>query len=92
MNNIVSMFGYTVNVVLSKLMFRFLVFAVSASKNCTESEFQCRNGKCIRENRKCNSFNDCGDGSDEEEAMCGTYVVPFRGRSFTATYLSNPKV
>ena len=36
--------------------------------------FQCNNGKCIAKSFICNSYNDCGDNSDEsmkDGAFCG---------------------
>lgn len=43
-------------------------------RSCGLSEFQCNNGKCIPGSFICNSFNDCGDNSDESRtngALCG---------------------
>ncbi|XP_058794698.1 low-density lipoprotein receptor-related protein 4-like isoform X2 [Phymastichus coffea] len=35
-------------------------------KNCTEKEFECRNGLCLPQNWICDGENDCKDYSDEE--------------------------
>ena len=32
---------------------------------CAASQFACENGRCIPNIWKCDSENDCGDGSDE---------------------------
>ena len=42
-----------------------------APKNCTSLEFKCSTGKCISLSSKCDSVNDCGDGSDELLELCG---------------------
>lgn len=38
---------------------------------CDGSNFTCLNGHCILEQWKCDNNNDCGDGSDELESVCG---------------------
>uniref|UniRef100_A0AC35G4Q0 Uncharacterized protein n=1 Tax=Panagrolaimus sp. PS1159 TaxID=55785 RepID=A0AC35G4Q0_9BILA len=34
---------------------------------CTENEFRCDVGKCIALKLRCDSFDDCGDNSDERD-------------------------
>ena len=34
---------------------------------CTEYQFKCRDGTCLDNRRRCDSRNDCPDGSDEED-------------------------
>lgn len=38
---------------------------------CQEGQFTCMNGRCIRAQWKCDNDNDCVDGSDELERVCG---------------------
>jgi hypothetical protein len=39
-------------------------------KRCEQTEFQCRNEKCILKDWVCDQMNDCGDNSDEDESNC----------------------
>jgi len=34
-------------------------------EDCSEDQFQCKNGRCINKAWMCDHDNDCGDGSDE---------------------------
>ena len=34
---------------------------------CTSGQWQCDNGNCISSNWVCDNYNDCSDGSDEED-------------------------
>lgn len=38
---------------------------------CQPGQFACMNGRCIRAQWKCDNDDDCGDGSDELERVCG---------------------
>ena len=40
-----------------------------ADSECSPGEFQCNNGHCLDIRRKCNKYDECGDGSDEID--CG---------------------
>ena len=44
-------------------------FDFSAKPTCSPNFFNCKNGRCIPDRWKCDSADDCGDGSDE--AFCG---------------------
>ena len=52
---------------------------VPKNHTCSENEFVCQNGRCLRERWVCDLDNDCGDGSDEDPNMCGEWVVRWRG-------------
>ena len=42
---------------------------------CGPGEFQCNNGRCLDERYKCNTYDECGDGSDEID--CGKFHCLF---------------
>uniref|UniRef100_A0A9J8ABN9 Low density lipoprotein receptor-related protein 2a n=1 Tax=Cyprinus carpio carpio TaxID=630221 RepID=A0A9J8ABN9_CYPCA len=39
---------------------------------CQPGQFTCMNGRCIHAQWKCDNDDDCGDGSDELERVCGS--------------------
>jgi len=39
---------------------------IADKKTCGPHEFQCKNNNCIPDHWRCDSQNDCGDNSDEE--------------------------
>uniref|UniRef100_A0AAF5Q0L6 EGF-like domain-containing protein n=13 Tax=Wuchereria bancrofti TaxID=6293 RepID=A0AAF5Q0L6_WUCBA len=43
-------------------------------KQCSGSEFQCKNKRCQPRKFRCDYYDDCGDNSDEEG--CGQYLCP----------------
>ena len=49
---------------------------------CESSEFKCSNGKCIRSTRQCDTHDDCGDNSDEQN--CGMYIMGFVSKKLYA--------
>eukprot|EP00397_Hematodinium_sp_SG-2012_P018179 GEMP01018611.1.p1 GENE.GEMP01018611.1~~GEMP01018611.1.p1 ORF type:complete len:825 (-),score=91.46 GEMP01018611.1:225-2699(-) len=48
------------------------------SDMCDANEFQCKNGKCIGLDWKCDVDNDCGDNSDEKDCY-GRYAYDVAG-------------
>lgn len=44
---------------------------------CQPGQFTCMNGRCIRAQWKCDNDDDCGDGSDELERVCGKLRLLF---------------
>ncbi|XP_032148954.1 low-density lipoprotein receptor-related protein 2 isoform X4 [Sapajus apella] len=47
---------------------------VDNGQRCGASSFTCSNGRCISEEWKCDTDNDCGDGSDEMESVCALHT------------------
>ena len=65
--------SYIQNSLLLMLANLFLHLEISS---CKPFEFQCNNGKCIRNTWVCNSEDECGDKSDESKtdgALCGKF-------------------
>ncbi|XP_056146682.1 complement component C9 isoform X2 [Lampris incognitus] len=58
--------------------------------NCSESQFQCLSGTCIKNSLSCNGDFDCEDGSDEEcdplRKPCGAQALDNNEQSRTAGY------
>lgn len=44
---------------------------------CVDGEFQCANGHCIPEKRRCDKINHCQDGSDEKNCSGCRYFFIF---------------
>lgn len=43
---------------------------------CLAEEFQCNNGVCIDARRMCDGYNDCLQGEDETQTLCGDASEP----------------
>uniref|UniRef100_A0A8C5GME3 Complement component C9 n=1 Tax=Gouania willdenowi TaxID=441366 RepID=A0A8C5GME3_GOUWI len=61
-----------------------------APTNCSETEFQCESGFCIKKRLMCNGDLDCEDGSDEDcdpvRRPCGSSVIDTNEQSRTQNY------
>lgn len=49
---------------------------IEARKGCDSYEFQCDNGQCVMDYDRCDNWQDCSDGSDEDGCFwsVGAYV------------------
>ena len=60
-------------------MINFCVLISGKPGTCEKiGKFQCKNGKCIDKDNICNSFNNCGDNSDEsmkDGVFCGRHIL-----------------
>lgn len=52
------------------LLFSNFFLIIDPNGQCEPNEFQCNNKKCVLKTWRCDSDDDCGDGSDE--ANCAT--------------------
>ena len=43
---------------------------ISFSDECTESQFECDDGRCMPSWRVCDLENDCGNFEDEQNCTC----------------------
>lgn len=57
-------------------------------RDCSESEFRCASGECVRAALRCSGAPDCADGSDE--LQCAPRCAP-RARPCAATNKCVPK-
>lgn len=56
----------------------FNVLFILDYPKCTENQFECRNGHCIRQDYVCDFDDDCRDGSDEDNCTSKPCVLPFK--------------
>ena len=43
--------------------------------DCNDEAFQCKNGQCVQFAALCDSYDDCGDTSDE--TFCGKFLCKY---------------
>ena len=43
------------------------------SDPCQSDELLCRRGNCVKKSLQCDFVDDCGDYTDENLAVCGSY-------------------
>ena len=49
----------------------FPLFFTETTVSCSETEYACSSGRCIPARWQCDREQDCDDGSDESEDICG---------------------
>ncbi|XP_041460944.1 MAM and LDL-receptor class A domain-containing protein 2-like [Lytechinus variegatus] len=66
---------YTVfgDVAIDDISMRQCALPVPQSRDCEIDENRCANNACIPETRLCDFTDDCGDSSDEDPDVCGSY-------------------
>ena len=80
MKNIIHDFKNEVSAEVNEGIFVHLVLEPLSPSACGADEFSCVVGGCITLVAKCDGYQDCSDGSDEDN--CGTCVGCSRGHVF----------
>ena len=52
-------------------------FFTETTVSCSETEYACSSGRCIPARWQCDREQDCDDGSDESEDICGKLLFFF---------------
>lgn len=63
------------------------LFLAALYRNCSESEFRCKNDKCIQGKWRCDHDNDCGDLSDEDPNYCKGKQICFNRKSICTVHI-----
>ena len=58
-------------VIFMLLQWNFPPFFTETTVSCSETEYACSSGRCIPARWQCDREQDCDDGSDESEDICG---------------------
>ena len=54
------------------------LFFTETTVSCSETEYACSSGRCIPARWQCDREQDCDDGSDESEDICGKLFLFFK--------------
>lgn len=55
----------------------FPPFFTETTASCSETEYACSSGRCIPARWQCDREQDCDDGSDESEDICGKLLFVY---------------
>ena len=69
-HNINNKFNKNYHIYIYNLIYRFILINLDNRKCDPETEFSCKNGRCIPKLWMCDFDNDCGDDSDEPAFKC----------------------
>lgn len=70
----------------SSLVLLYTVLSYSVTECYVGSDFMCANQICIPVQLHCDGFDHCGDGSDEDAAVCAQWHIESYNRQFTPNY------
>ena len=62
-------------------------FFTETTVSCSETEYACSSGRCIPARWQCDREQDCDDGSDESEDICGKLTFFWINETFFVCFL-----